>query len=100
MSFMEEIVIPKGTMPSDILHMLESSFRLVSPLSDYTYVILGKVGPTGKTSLCNMLRSLGCNAHEITPVIHRYVEYTTDGNHCWVDNYNKAITIMLNEKIK
>jgi hypothetical protein len=99
MSFMEEIVIPKGTKPSDILHMLESSFRLVSPLSDYTYVILGKVGPTGKTSLLKTLISLGCNAHEITPVIYQYVEYTTDRNHCWVDNLNKTITIMLNEKI-
>lgn len=66
----------------------------------YTYVILGKRGPTGKTWLCNELKNHGFNAIEITESIFDLVSYSDNDNHIDIDDLNKRIVIVLNCPLK
>lgn len=67
---------------------------------DYTYIILGRPGKTGKTWLCNELRVHGFNAFEISEDIYDLVRYNDEENHVMVNNYSKQVTIVLNKLIK
>lgn len=82
--------------PSRILYEIEND----PYIKDYTYVILGKSGPTGKTWLWNKLKSRGFTVIEISEYIHRLVNYTDTDNYCLVDHFNKAIIIVLNCSLK
>ena len=63
----------------------------------YTYIIMGIVGPTGKTWLATKLRNYhGLNAVEITENIFEDVMYVDRRNHYNVDPLNKVVTIILN----
>ena len=67
-------------------------------LRDYTVVILGKSGPTGKTWLCTALKEHGFNAVEISEDIMYLVDYGLDDrNHCFVNHEQKLVTVILNE---
>jgi hypothetical protein len=68
-------------------------------IRDYTYVILGKSGPTGKTWLWDKLRNEGFGVIEISEDIYKLVDYTDDHNHCIVDNFRKTIIIILNKRL-
>lgn len=46
------------------------------------FIIMGKTGPTGKTWLTEQLRSIGCDAIELSEDICGYVDYTDFENHC------------------
>jgi nicotinamide riboside kinase len=66
---------------------------------DYTYIILGRSGKTGKTWLCNELRAHGLNAFEISEDICDFVQYKDGENHLLVNDYDKQVTIILNRSI-
>lgn len=62
----------------------------------YTFIILGKVGPTGKTWLCRELRSRGFDAIELAPTVYAEVSYKDNHNHLIVDEEQNCVTIILN----
>ena len=65
--------------------------------NDYTIVITGRIGPTGKTWLCNELVKKGYKAMENSQLTMSKL-LTDDGmNHVFVDNDAKLVTIVLNE---
>lgn len=68
-------------------------------MKDYTFVILGRPGKTGKTWLCNELRFHGFNAFEISEDIYHLVKYNDDENHYIVNDVDKQVTIVLNRSI-
>lgn len=66
-------------------------------LKDYTVVITGKTGPTGKTTLCKLLVNAGVKAIEISEILNDQVEYLYEyGNEMIVDNENKTVLVVLN----
>ena len=68
---------------------------------DYTYLILGQVGPTGKTWLTNELIHHGYNAFDLTETLYDQLDYRNpDDNICTVDHIQKFVTIVLNRRIK
>ena len=68
-------------------------------VKDYTYIILGRPGKTGKTWLCNELRVHGFNAFEISEDIYDLVRYNDEENHYIVNDIDKQVTIILNRSI-
>lgn len=66
---------------------------------DYTYIILGRPGKTGKTWLCNELRVHGLSAFEISEDICDLVQYGDGENHFLINDYDKQVTIILNKSI-
>ena len=71
----------------------------VGDARDYTYIILGRPGKTGKTWLCNELRAHGFNAFEISEDVIDFVRYKDEENHVIKNVYNKQVTIILNQAI-
>ena len=68
--------------------------------ADYTYVILGRSGPTGKTWLRTQLVEAGYNAVELSEDIIWLVEYTDDKNHFIVNRMQKMVIVVLNRSIR
>ena len=66
---------------------------------DYTFIILGKPAPTGKTYLCELLRSQGYNAFEISEEVLPYVEYCDNKNHYSIAGVHRQVTIILNQQL-
>lgn len=61
---------------------------------NWTYIIMGRPGPTGKTYTWDLLRKNGYNAIEISEDIFNLVEYRDDKNHFLVnDNAKRAIIV-------
>lgn len=82
--------------PSRILHEI-----LRDPyIRDYTYVILGRSGPTGKTWLWDKLKSNGFEVLELSETIYKLVNYADSDNHVLVDDLHKAIVIILNRSLR
>lgn len=67
---------------------------------DYTCIILGQTGPTGKTWLWDQLKSKGINAVEISEGLLGLVGYTDDRNHCLINDFHKTIVIVLNHSLR
>lgn len=63
---------------------------------DRTFIICGKIGPTGKTWLTDALRKAGHNAIEISEGIFDLVRYNDDENHLR-DIGNGTAVIILNK---
>lgn len=63
---------------------------------DYTIIVMGKHGPTGKTSLCDRLNHSQFNAIEISQLIFENVSYKDNDNHVEIDDCEKTIVIILN----
>ena len=66
----------------------------------WTYIILGRSGPTGKTFLCNMLKKNGYNAIEISEDIWDLVKFYDEENHYRIDYLKKQMTIVLNKPLQ
>lgn len=82
--------------PAAILDMIAS---MGNP-EEYTYIILGKPGPNGKTWLCDRLKSRGFKAIEISEDVIKYVAYyERPGNSVTFDDFDKHVTIILNEPL-
>lgn len=80
--------------------ILEGISKLLLNSNEYTYIVLGRVGPTGKTWLCDQLRKLGYSAFEISEDIWGLVSYIDDENYVRIDYNRKVCTIILNAPIK
>ena len=67
----------------------------------YTYIILGKNGPTGKTWLWNQLRKNGLNAIEVTEYLLGIINIDRDNkrNYFITDDYYNTVIIVLNSPI-
>ena len=64
---------------------------------DYTVIITGRPGPTGKTTLCNLLVNAGINAIEISEILYTHVAYLLENdNTVAIDEENKIILVILN----
>lgn len=82
--------------PQEILHSIIDTNRIFRE-DEYTYIIMGQHGPTGKTWLCNALKAEGFNAIEITELIYDLVDYCDNKNHFRRDIINKRVVIVLNK---
>lgn len=68
---------------------------------DYTYLILGQVGPTGKTWLTNELVHHEYKAFDLAEDLYNLLDYRNDtDNICVVNHVQKFVTIVLNRRIK
>lgn len=67
---------------------------------DYTYIITGKTGPTGKTWLCNRFILDGYKAVEITQGLMFACEYLHNGNEYSINADNRTVVIILNRPLK
>ena len=84
-------------LPNRILHMIiDDKFNTAR---DYTYIICGRSGPTGKTWLWNCLKEHGFNAIEISEDVIGLINYRDDKNHFIVNSANKSVLIILNKPI-
>ena len=83
--------------PSRILEIFVSAKGMYQ---DYTFVIMGRSGPTGKTWLYNQLRNHGFNAFEISEHIYDKVDYHDNDNYYIPDHPYKQIVIILNRDLQ
>lgn len=66
-------------------------------LKDYTIIITGRPGPTGKTTLCKLLVNAGLNAVEISELLYTNVVYLLENdNTMTIDDENKIVLVILN----
>lgn len=70
-----------------------------NPHDNYVFVILGPVGPTGKTWLRDKLNSEGYTAYELAPATYKFIEFNDKKNHYVVDHLDKLVTVILNERL-
>ena len=88
--------------PSRILRYLieDTFFQIEHAKNPWTFFILGRNGPTGKTWLCNGLRKYGFMAFELSESILPFVSYQDNGNHVIKDEAGHNIIIILNRSLK
>ena len=69
---------------------------------EYTYIITGRHGPTGKSWLCRELRSRGYKAFDITSDLLRCcnVEFNTPYNSYTINELDNHMVIILNEPLE
>jgi hypothetical protein len=91
--FMDDL---KNNTNESILHHIKHSWKLKD---GYTFIITGKIGPTGKSWLKRALIAQGYRAIEITGSLYSLVEYTDNKNHFIVDEYEKTVLIVLNRRV-
>ena len=66
-------------------------------LKNYTVIITGSTGPTGKTTLCKLLVNAGIRAIEISEILNEHVEYDCLYSNCMtVDECNETVLVVLN----
>lgn len=66
---------------------------------EYTFIVLGRPGRTGKTWLTTGLKEYGFTAFEISEAVGLLVEYMDNKNHIIENHITKSITIMLNKRL-
>lgn len=110
-----------GASPSELYRAIVTAFDA----DKYTYIITGRSGPTGKSTLCNMLKELGLQAFEITELIYHLVDFRSHyrqievphmsmffeddkkevpvkykkDNYMMVDTIQRVVVIVLNEPV-
>lgn len=67
---------------------------------EYTYIIMGKPGPTGKTWLCDKLRQRGYNACEVSESLCWLIDYHDNNNHYLIKNEYRVVVIILNQPVE
>lgn len=67
---------------------------------DWTYIIFGSGGPTGKTYLYDKLRKNGYNAIELSEDICAFVDYRDRENHYLIYEDNKCVVAILNKPLR
>lgn len=85
----------RDCQPIDILR-----FAKIVGDQSWLYIIFGRPGPTGKTSLRNELRDSGFNAVEISENVFDIVDYRDERNHFITDYGAKRAIIVLNRYLK
>lgn len=92
---------PYGRSPREILqHIKLENESAYKTYADYTYVIMGRPGPTGKTWLRNQLVEAGYKAIELSEDLVGLVYYKDDGNYFRVNHMKKTVLIVLNRSIR
>lgn len=66
---------------------------------NFTYVILGRKGPTGKSCLTEALRNDGHTAVEISPLVNPFIDYGVLANCNFVIEYGDTVAIFLGKPI-
>lgn len=66
---------------------------------NFTYVILGKTGPTGKSRLAEALKNDGHAAVEISPLINPFIYYAVLANCNFMVEYGDAVAVFLGKPI-
>ena len=66
---------------------------------DWTYIIFGSGGPTGKTYLWNKMSQLGYKVVEITEDVGPIIDYKDKNNHYFIYEESKCVVIILNKKL-
>jgi hypothetical protein len=84
----------RNLRPGEILRNIINNNK-----KDYTCIILGRSGATGKTSICNGLKQNGFTAFEISENIYNLVDYNDYKNHVVIDDLHKQIIIVLNKPL-
>lgn len=86
------------TPPKILRYFIENSFfQFDHSKQPYTFIILGRGGPTGKTWLCTGLKKYGFTAFEVTESIFNLVEYTSCKNRVIKNDIDRTIVVVLNE---
>lgn len=75
---------------------LEELLRKLKP--GKPIIIMGKPGPTGKTTLCNKLNEEGYKVVEISESIAGLIQYNDGKNHYIESDYYNVI--VLNERVR
>lgn len=86
----------KHLTTEDIYHRIVYD-RTITP-DDYTCIITGRSGPTGKSWLASQLNTIGYTAIEISePLgISGTVTFNGNENHFIIDDFRKTVVIVLN----
>lgn len=92
-----EVLMEEVNSPDVFLRRITSDYYK-DIAKEYTYIILGEAGPTGKTWLTSELKKQGFKAFEITENIYDLVFYYDSRNHYIIDHDNKQIVIVLNNR--
>lgn len=66
---------------------------------NFTVIIMGRPGPTGKTHLYYLLKKQGFNAIELSENLGGLVDYIDDKNHYEIDYMNQLVIIILNKRL-
>lgn len=66
---------------------------------NFTYVILGRTGPTGKSCLTEALKNDGHTAVEISPLINPFVYYEVLANNNFMVEYGDTVAVFLSKPI-
>ena len=67
--------------------------------NDWTYIIFGHGGPTGKSYLYNKLKESGYNAIEIAEDVNPLIDYLDRKNHYFIYEQNKCVVVILNKPL-
>ena len=94
----------KGFTPEQLLSIIEFDNM---PMKDYTFIIFGNSGPTGKSWLTKELNSRGYTAFELSEDIRQWLwkwlwawfENNDDENHCIINSFDKQVIIILNKPL-
>lgn len=101
---MEKTIIAKYgklTPPRILRYFIEDTlFKTEHEKRPYTFIVIGKVGHTGKTWTTIGLRKYGFNALELSESIYNLVDYRDRKNHVIEDEFERTITIILNETLE
>lgn len=81
----------KVLTPFEILNVIKSN----ELRKKYKYIIMGRIGPTGKTWITQELKRLGLDAVEITENVSGRIFYKYDENFVSWNEENKVCVISL-----
>lgn len=93
--FIEHAALEPNYKPTEV----DSDGRVQFKKAPWTFIILGRSGPTGKTWLCRGLRNYGFHAIELSESVLPLVDYRGHDNRVIKDDIHKAIIIILNRSL-
>lgn len=66
---------------------------------NFTYVVLGQTGPTGKSCLTEALKNAGHTAVEISPLINPFIDYEVLANCNFMIEYGDTVAVFLGKPV-
>lgn len=81
----------------EIIYFITNHRRIQARKDDYTFIITGEPGPSGKTFLRDQLKSRGYKAIEIAENLYDLVRYNDNNNYIRIDHENSYVLIVLNK---
>lgn len=89
-------LLTKNPTPDQIFQHIRRS----DPSRNYTYIILGRPGPTGKSTLANALNIEGYITYEITEELLRAARIDGRMNAFIINDALQYVIIVLNESVR